>query len=467
MKLRRAINIFCHPNTFALISITLLCTTCTPKVARTNILLITVDTLRADHLGLYGYARPTSPNLDKWFSEGTVFERAYATSSYTPPSILSILTGQLPQRHGVRYFMQIVDEKLDTVPKRLAQQGYQTAGIVSSFVLTRQSSGLDSHFEYYDDSMMERERNGITFERTGKHTTDAAIAWLRAQRDPSRPFFLWIHYMDPHGPYTPPPSFAKRFTHDTPRIISSERIAPFQRQPGLNDGLAYVDLYDGEIAHADDEIGRLIQDLKDTRILDSTLLILTSDHGESMMDHERWFRHGYQVYDELIRVPLLVRGPGFGKKRVSDPVSIADIAPTILQAANVELPSHVYGEPLDDYKSDRIFFSEGGLDPESGRWRSAVRGHEKWMALMPIIGTKPLAQRYYNLQEDPNELNAQPWEGQRAEVANALFDLNMADPEDYFAEHQFRSGTKVDSAIAAPQSAIDAQEKLRALGYLD
>jgi choline-sulfatase len=177
----------------------------TADLTSPDVLLICVDTLRADHVGLYGYARRTTPRIDAFFSSGRVFESAYAAAPVTTPSIVSALTGLYPHRHGVRLLMQRIAPELATVADYLRQAGYQTAGVVSNAVLTDKATGLGERFGFYDDFVDEREGfREEMYERRAARTTDAAIRWLSHERDADRPHFLFVHYIDPHGPYRPP-----------------------------------------------------------------------------------------------------------------------------------------------------------------------------------------------------------------------------------------------------------------------
>jgi len=185
--------------------------------------LITVDTLRADHLGMYGYSRDTSPNIDRWFADSRVYQRAYATEAATAPSVASILTGRLPQHHRVRLFYQLLGREIPALPDILAGAGYQTAAVVSNLVLTDEAMGMASRFDSYDDFVDEPEPSREVWERNARRTSDAAIGWLDDQRDPARPSFLWVHYMDPHGPYQAPEDRSTNFEHDRPLPFVTRR----------------------------------------------------------------------------------------------------------------------------------------------------------------------------------------------------------------------------------------------------
>ncbi len=223
-----------------------------------DVLLVSVDTQRADRVGLYGYERETTPHLDRWFADGAVYLRAYATSASTTPSVVSLLSGRPPHRHGVRLLLQLLPDELDLVTDHLPDR-YQSAAFVSNAVLTDESLGIARRFDHYDDFVDEREPNLLAFERNASRTTDAALSWLREERDPRRPLFLWIHYIDPHGPYRPPTKAGPRFSHEGERPLESERVHRFQLEPGVTDALDYVDRYDEEVAYVDAQVGRLLE----------------------------------------------------------------------------------------------------------------------------------------------------------------------------------------------------------------
>ncbi len=441
--------------------------TAAPDAPRPNIVLITVDTLRADHMSLYGYKRDTTPEIAAWFSQGSVYNRAYSTTSYTPSSIVSVLTGLYPQNHKVRYFLQWLDEDLETLQGLLGEAGYRTAGIVSNVVLSSEYMALDEQFGYYDDYVTEQERFRKMFERTGAPTTDAALTWLKSQHEPETPFFLWVHYIDPHGPYTPPAPAARNFDHADALPIDPNRIPAHQRYPNIVDGLEYVDLYDEEIAYFDREVGRLLRALETTPGFDEMLVFLTADHGESMMDHESWFEHGYHTYEELIHVPLAVRGPGFGPARVDVPVSIVDIAPTIYSALGLSPARKPDGVALTQSPALRTIFAESRMVPLQGKWRAAILGTDKWMLHEPRPPEEKIIRRYYDLAQDAHEDRPKTWNPETApKGARALEAFWKADPEDFDAPPDFRPGSKVDHPKLPPDELREAQERLRALGYL-
>ncbi len=433
-----------------------------PRVSLRDVVLITVDTLRPDHMGIYGYGRGTTPHLERWFADAARFERAYSTSASTPPSIVSLLTGRLPHEHGVRLFWQLVPEDLRILADELPD-AYQTAAFVSNFVLTDEALGLADHFDHYDDFVDERESRRKIYERNGRRTTRAALAWLRGERDPKRPLFLWVHYIDPHALYRPPDEWPRTFRHEGFAPIEPNRLRLFQRDPEVRDGLDYIDLYDEEIRYVDRAVGELLEGYADLVALTDTLVVFTADHGETLMERERWFQHRYHVYEELIRVPLLIRGPGVVPGVRREPVSGIDVAPTILRFAGVEtggvdlaLPGGAPGE--------RTLFVEATFAP--WHWRAAVRGEKKWMIRLPYGGEQVEERRYYDLASDPEERRPRDWNND-AQVGQQLTRLIEADPAAGGLPENLRRGVNTMAPKFAPRASARDLEGLRALGYVE
>jgi arylsulfatase A-like enzyme len=467
----------CHQNLGVILVALIACTTaaCQTQTRPDHVVLISIDTLRADRLGLAGYARPTTPNIDRWFAdEGRIYTRSYSTEASTTPSVVSMLTGKLPQEHRIRMLLQIVPKELRMLPEMLPA-GWQSAGFVSNMMLTQEASGLGAHFEHFDDFVDERERyRGDTFERNAERTTQAVLDWI-AKRDTDatskeRPLFLWVHYMDPHGPYHPPDTWKRTFTHDHPLPIDVSRIPEYEREPGVDDGLAYVDAYDEEIAYLDSEVGRLLDGLDDRLDLDRTLVVFTADHGESMMEHEFWFRHAVQVYDEMVRVPLLVRGPGVEPGRSDLLTSGIDIAPTILAALGLaaEPPMPAVdlrtGKGLD---AARVVYSEASLSARDGaeQWRCAVQGTTKW-----VIGARKgnceAALRRYDLAKDPGELRIEAF-GAEGEAPQSLLRLCREDPDPAGIPVAWAFGAGLKGPKLPDMSEEERLKSLKALGYAD
>lgn len=433
-----------------------------------DILLITVDTLRPDHLGLYGYERDTSPEIDRWFEDAAIFERAYTTNAHTPPSVVSILTGQLPQEHGVRLFYQLLPEGVRLIPDHLPDS-YQTAAFVSNVALTEEALGIASHFDHFDDRVDEKEPLRKVYERNASRTTNAVLLWLAEHRAPERPLFLWVHYIDPHGPYRPPAAAVASFQHEGRVSVENKRILSYQREKGVEDALDYVDRYDEEIAYVDGQIGRLLDGYAQRHDPAAALLIFSADHGESMIEHERWFTHGYQVYEEIIHVPLMIRGPGVEGGRRRGVVSIIDLMPTILRFAGVPATGLV-GRPLqrgfDQESSDRTVFAEGG--PGLTLLRAAIQGDRKWVTSVRAGRREPTHHQFFDLANDPGETAPQEWASdETAEGARELLALIERDPDPGGRPESFHKGAQLTAPKVAPRADQEAIERLRALGYVE
>ncbi len=456
-----------------------------------NIILLSIDTLRADHMSIYGYERRTTPEIDSWFSEGRVFEHAYTTESSTPAAMLSCLTGLLPYKHGVRLFYQKVENHVVTVADYLRVAGYQTAAIVSNSVLAAEAIGLDTRFDYFDDYVDEKEARRDVFERRAARTTDAALKWLDLERREDQPMFLWVHYIDPHGPYQPPPEGAPaNFQHSESIEIDMERVPEYIREPGHTDGQEYVDLYDEEIAYMDQEVSRFLEGYQQAGLLDDSLIVFVADHGESMMDHELWFRHGHDVYQEVTRIPLLMRGVGVTAGRWTGAVSIADVAATILDAANLRAPDEFDGRSLFDPTEDRAVFAEA-TNPGLSH-RAMWIGNRKWTLSLQTQTRPAIVSRiepysfmlavlldatmedeivekrlqFFDLANDPSEQNPAEWtssaEGRQLRNLAAL-DATPFGPANLDASLR---GQKVDSPKVAPGVDSKGLERLKSLGYL-
>jgi arylsulfatase len=316
-----------------------------------NLLLITVDTLRADRLVCYGGHADVGEFLCSLADAGTRFEWAFATAPYTAPSIASVLTGLYPSFHGVRQSaVTYLRDEVDTLPELLRAGGYQTAAFISNPVLER-SRQLDQGFDVFDQKMSREERNrpGVV-ERVAHDTTDAALAWAQIAATP--PWFLWVHYQDPHGPYEPPDESTGYDEKNGTRLPVLENdqsglggIPSYQALPGLFTREAYERRYADEIRYLDTHLKRLVEGLD--ALGDPPAVLLTADHGEAFGDDGYYFAHGQSVSLDQIRVPLLWRPAEPGAPAVERaPVSLLDIAPTLLRAAGLAVPEAWAGRPL-------------------------------------------------------------------------------------------------------------------------
>ena len=395
------------------IAIALLAAGCGKKPG-TNVIVITIDTLRADYLGCYGFQRPTSPRIDAFAKDAVVFEQAVCQSPETLPSHTSIFTGMYPRTHKAISHESRVDSRLATLAEVLEGHGYTTGAMVSSHVLDAKY-GLDHGFQSYRaihlafSDRVRREMN----EREQDPTTDEALTWLRDNRD-SR-FFLWIHWFHPHRPYNPPPRYRREFStaytgpatdqEEFPMKVWREKIA-------LADAdLNYVrGLYAGEIAFTDVQVGRVLDEIAALDLLKNTIVVITSDHGEILYEHEYYFGHDIALYEECILIPLVLRVPSIdaARRRVAGLVQSIDIFPTILEALGIACPPGVEGKSLIPLvrgtaeATTQYAFSETFPFPEKCLPRHAIRTESAklvWREDPPAT----VAKEYYDLEADPGE----------------------------------------------------------------
>jgi len=290
---------------------------CSRRPAIRNVLLISIDTLRADHLGSYGFPRTTTPNIDAVAREGVLFRNVYSPVPVTLPAHSSMLTGTLPPVHGVRDNLhERVPDSSVTLAELLKPRGFATGAVVSSFVLDRRFN-LNQGFDSYDDRFEELHKIGDVTERKGYETTRVATRWL--EQHAKQPFFFFVHYYDPHDGYEPPEPFASQWPDDP---------------------------YSGEVAFTDHCVGQVLTKLEQLGLYDSTLIIITGDHGEMLGEHGE-LNHGFFIYESALRVPLVFRGPrAMGPRQVDQPASLIDIVPTVAALLGIEVPKQVQGRDL-------------------------------------------------------------------------------------------------------------------------
>ena len=358
-----------------------------------NVLLISIDTCRADHLGCYGYPLDTTPNIDAIASEGIVFEQALSPQPFTLPAHCTMLTGTIPPYHGV---IDNTDYKLNerdvTLAELLQEEGYLTAGFVSSFIMDSRF-GLGQGFDLYDDDFEEASHTMDINQQSGGKTTQDTIEWLRTHKDEKN--FVFLHYYDPHFTYEPPEPFASKLRNVPPPENVTTRF-----EQALFDG------YAGEIAYTDHCIGQVVDELRELGLYDSTMIIITSDHGEMLGQHGEGF-HGYFIYQPAIRVPLIFKLPRLSKhRRITSTVGLVDIVPTVCSLLGIDLSTPVQGHDLSpcfdsDWlpPSDRHLFCQS-LEPTKYNANSllgVVTDRYKYI--------KTTRSELYDLAEDPDELN--------------------------------------------------------------
>ncbi len=498
-----------------------------PQPARANVLLITIDTLRRDHVSSYGYRRETTPNLDRLAAEGLIFDNASTPRAKTSPALASLFTGSYPHEHGVRELLQPLDPEVPVLAQALRRAGYQCAAIVGNYVLQERHCGFARGFEHYIESLPALQGvppNDVP-QRTAASMTRAAQVALGLERAPEkdtggaafepasqlldreRPWFLWLHYMDPHGAYDPPPE-QRVFQSEAPRWVDpsvsavgshktrvSEYNIPSQARDarGHFDADAVIDLYDGEIRFADAEIGRLLDSLRAQGALENTWIVVSSDHGESLGEHDYWFEHGFYACEATCAVPLIVRPPDnlLGRPppgRRQGAMSLADLGPTLAEWIDVPFRVAASGGPAgfggasrasllaaDDVRpfatfSEKIEAADrlGTVQIKAvrlGRFKLIRRwAHGPGREPGETKRLKLLGEELYDLGADPLELrdlaSDPPDDAPLDELRAALLEFGAADAP--FEELE-RVLNRRRAALEA--SDADALSKLKALGY--
>ena len=412
----------------------------------------------------YGHHRPTTPYLDQLAAESAVFERAIAQAAVTPVSHASIFTGLDPYHHGLRVLHGLEANRLEpgqtTLAEVLGAEGFQTAAFVSAFPASA-AFGLDQGFEHFDADLPQVKAQLVSeqgtvntgpSQRTAQATTAAALRWLEEEATADKPVFLWLHYFDPHDIRLLPPrelvdEFPPSFPQDREDVLKT--------------------IYDAEIRFVDEQIGRVLETFRGQRPWDETIVAVVADHGEGLGDHG-WWSHGI-LYQEQIRVPLLVRAPGYGGVRVDSMVRTTDLMPTLLELLGVEKgrwpgmdgvsfePALAHGELQDE----RIAYADSVSILNYGRQDDPTRQDEKTDKLYSIIRgdlkliyhqLQPENSELYDLAEDPRELH-----NLAAERRDELHEL--------IRELRRRNAL---SDLMPGEGALDTEhaERLRSLGYI-
>jgi arylsulfatase A-like enzyme len=421
-----------------------------------NVVLVTVDTLRADHLGAYGYFRPTSPGIDRLARQGVLFRNAESVQSATWPALASLHTAQYPGGHGVIWNGWHLREGTPTLAELLKAKGYDTSAFLTNMTGTRHPG--------FSRLFLSRGGDQAGMDR---RATDAAIEHLGRVGD--RRFFLWLHLLSPHADYAPPPPHDVAFTRPGASRLSGTigELADLRaRGVRLSDAdVAHlVALYDGEVAYADRQVDRLLSELRERGLEESTLVVFTADHGEDLHEHNRYFFHSPSMYSSSLHVPLILSWPGAlpAGARTDHPASLVDVAPTVLSLLGLPAPSSFLGSDLLPGRrvparapravafsetSGRIFASR------SVDWRF-VYNPEKLRPQAPG-GPYPIGEvELYDLRRDRRE---------RDNIAERRKDLveNFTTQLLAWKQRERREG-------GAPEQTIDEEtrEELKALGYV-
>jgi arylsulfatase A-like enzyme len=437
-----------------------------------NVIIFMIDTLRADHLSSYGYKAIKTPKIDALAADGARYANAFAQASWTRPSVATILTGLFPSSHGAVHKADQLPDRVDTLAELLQRGGYRTVGFANNANVSPAfnfQQGFDqytylapdlffwagesaSKLALYSGLRVLRERflarrvSVRNYYQPADVVTREVKSWLDAHGREQSPFFLFVHYMDPHDPYFVHPYNGEgyaRVANPNPPADVAEKL---------------VRLYDGEIEYLDQHLGALLDDLKARGLYEKTLIVLTADHGEEFQEHGGWW-HGTTLYDEQIRVPLLVKphgGRGAGRAP-TELVTSLDIVPTVLAAASLPAPQTLQGHalPLDGPAPARTsVFAEEDLE---GNVLQAVRGHE-WKLITANAGNPRglPAEQLFQVAKDPGEKN------DRLSAAPAEAEMMRAEMGRSILEARAHAG-------ATQQGGDDAatQERLRALGYVN
>jgi arylsulfatase A-like enzyme len=337
-----------------------------------NVVLIVVDTLRADHMGMYGYERSTTPELDAFAREATVFDRAYAHAPWTKPSMATLFTSLLPHDHAVHDWDHMLRPNQVTLPVAFSRAGYATHAVVSHHAFNAKSNSFHRGFDSFDISPY-KDRGSPHHIRSSRQVSDRAVRQLRRAGD--EPFFLFLHYFDPHDSY-----------------LHSKQFDFGEEEE--------VDLYDSEIGFTDHHIGRVLRALEAQGLAENTVVAITADHGEEFLDHGHRL-HTVTLYDEVLRIPLLVRVPGFKPQVIAHTVGLVDLAPTLVDLAGFAPPAAFAGTSIEfgdkgfTLSEPRAVFAETRRDANKravvkGPWKLIEDRHAETLTL-------------FDLERDPGE----------------------------------------------------------------
>ncbi len=418
---------------------------CTPQPPRWNVVVVTFDTTRADHIGCYGDDQAHTPTLDALAAEGVLFEEAMTSVPITLPSHSTLMTGKVPFAHGVRdNGLFVLGEEQQTLAEMLRDQGYRTGAAIASYPLLA-TSGINQGFEFFDDHISgdyedlygERvfPKDRLFFdERPAAQVNQAVLPWL--EENHQQPFFLWLHYFDPHHPLQPPAPYDQTFAHD---------------------------LYRGEIAYADESLGVMLEQLRRLGVDDRTLIVFTADHGEGLDEHNE-STHSMLVYQSTLHVPLIMRLPPAASdsriqgRRVEQRVGLVDVVPTVLELLGLGIPDDLQGQSLAPHLTD---LEEPPVDRRRELYAETLspRLSRNWGELRALVVddfkyVHGPTRELYQLDSDPRELD----------------NLVAEDPETAKGLEQrlerFVTRHAVEGLDASVALDDEAAKKLQALGYI-
>jgi arylsulfatase A-like enzyme len=425
------------------------------------LLLISVDTLRSDRLGAHGSQLGATPNLDRLAAESVVFTAAFAPTAHTLPSISALMTGLHPEEAGIVSNDSTLAASVPTLAAALREGGWRTHAVVSNWVL-RRSSGLASGFDVYDDSLHQREATRPMPERIAADTTTAALEAIRSCTAPPRArCFVWVHYQDPHGPYTPPDALRERFLELERAAPAGRLLLPLRKDFVGLDGIPnyqalgdereaafYRAGYDGEVAYLDQEIGRLLAELG--KGADRASIVFTADHGEALGEQDYWFAHGEHLTDTLVRVPLWLRVPGLPAARRADVATLLDLHATLRALAGIG--------PGGPGAAGRDLLAPGAAEQTSRVYLATLMGSNE-----PRYGWIEDGYKYVVTFREG------VWQGQLFRLGGDQVDLAAPAPQIAAAMREklavFREQMLRPAPVVRPELSEQDRAQLRALGY--
>jgi arylsulfatase A-like enzyme len=410
-----------------------------------GVVLVSIDTLRRDHVGAYGYGRPTTPRLDALARRGILAQDAVSNSSWTLPAHLSMLTSVDPGAHGGVDMNHAFNRRVPTLPALLRQAGFATQAITSHLYVSA-VYGLDDGFDHLD------------FHQDRKATDVANRAMDVLDRIGDRPFFVFLHFYDPHWHYDPPESTRRLFEAPYSGTISG-RLQDFSRRDRKSvseaDLAHLLALYDGEIRYVDDELGRVLDHLRARGLDRGTLVVVTSDHGEEFLEHGSW-EHQKTLYEEVVRIPLLLAGPRVPSRRETSPASLLDVAPTVLAWAGLPVPAAMRGRSLLGPGVIREAYGETDHTVDGTRKLFLRGGEKRWKAILSLDPKDASVRKeeWYDLAVDPGESR------------NAPPPPAVADPARRLALERWKAARGLGAGAPAVVLSPEQRERLRALGYV-
>ncbi|MBI5507540.1 MAG: sulfatase [Deltaproteobacteria bacterium] len=430
-----------------------------------GLIVITVDTLRADYLSSYGHARILTPSFDRLASGGILFKQAISQASTTTPSHASIMTSLYLQDHNVYTNFEAVGDAARTLAEVMAGRGFNTFGIVNMNHLNPEVSNLGQGFETFVKSGNMR--------RAGP-TVDKTLEWL--DKNGEQPFFAWIHFTDVHTPYNPPPPYDRFYYDDDERDPAKRSLAKiwhllpshmtdhpfFQRWlEGITDSEWVMAQYQGAVTYVDDEFGRLLDRLEQMGLLERTAIVLTADHGESLGEHDIYYTHT-GLYEPTIHVPLITYFPGAGRQgvQVRDVVESVDIMPTVLEYFDIPVPKGAHGRSLWPLIRGEVQPERVALSEHAGRNLVVLRTDRyKYIKQLRTVHLQP-SYPWVEGREELYDLKADPLE--RRDLARDQNEVMRV----FRKELDRRRGDRLNLQVGAAELTDETVEVLRAMGYV-